>query len=131
MVWHIGGSMDPRLEGHRVSQTGWLNRWLLRHPIRGPVICFIIAGIILGLSFIPGIGRLFFLAIPPFLFGLFLLIYALLRRAFEPYSAKSYDPTDEPPDELTEVDEQARQQALKKWRQRARQDRHRRQNPDG
>ena len=85
MPWLLGGSTDPRLEGYRIPQTGWLNRWLLRHPIRGPVICFIIAGIILGLSFIPGIGRLVFLAIPPFLFGLFLLIYALLRRAFDPY----------------------------------------------
>lgn len=131
MPWLLGGSTDPRLEGYRIPQTGWLNRWLLRHPIRGPVICFIIAGIILGLSFIPGIGRLVFLAIPPFLFGLFLLVYALLRRAFGPYSAKSYNAEDEPPDEPIEVDERARQQAVKKWQQRARQDRQRHRNPDG
>jgi len=131
MPWFLGGSLEPRLEGHRIPQTGWLNRWLLIHPIRGPVICFIITGIILGLSFIPGASGLVFLSIPTFLLGLFLLIYALLRRTFGPSSQKSYDPTDEPQDELIEVDEQARQQAVKKWQQRARQDRQQRRNRGG
>lgn len=125
MPWFLGGSLEPRLEGHRIPQTGWLNRWLLRHPVRGPVICFIITGIILGLSFIPGANALAFFAIPTFLLGLFLLIYAVIRRTFEPYSASSYDASNEPPEEPVEVDEQARQQAVKKWQQRARQDRHR------
>ena len=115
MAWH---GMDPRLEGRMVSWSGGLNRWLLKHPIRGPVIGFIIAGIFIGLSFIPSMGRLVFLAIPPFLFGLFLLVYALLRRIFEPFTTESYDQIDESPEEYeehVEVDEQARQQALDSW----------------
>jgi len=120
------GSMDPRFEEHRVPPMAWLNRWLLRHPIRGPVICFVIAGIICGLSFIHGMGRLIFLAIPPFLFGLFLLAYAFLQRVINIASTENPDLVDEPPDELLEVDEQARQQAVARWRRRARQDRRRR-----
>jgi hypothetical protein len=123
--------MDPRLEGHMIALTGGLNRWFLRHPIRGPVICFIVTVIFIGLSFIPGMGRLIYLAIPLFLVGLFLLIYALLRRAFEPPSTINYDQMDEPPEEYIEVDEQARQKAVASWRRRARQDRHRRRNPGG
>jgi len=129
MFGYLGGSMDPRFEEHMVSQTGGLNRWVLRHPFRGPVICFIIGGIILGLSFIPSEGMLYVLAIPPFLLGLFLLVYALLRRAVVLSSAEDSDLFDELPEEYTEVDEQARQQAITKWRRRARQDRHQRRNP--
>ena len=115
MSW---SSIDPRMEEHEVAQTGWLNRWLLKHPIRGPVICFIIAGIFIGLSFIPGMGTLVFLAIIPFLTGLFLLIRALLHRAFGPYSTRNHEPMDEPSEEYMEVDEQARQRAVEKWRRR-------------
>jgi len=123
--------MDPRLEGHMIALTGGFNRWFLRHPIRGPVICFIVTVIFIGLSFIPGMGRLIYLAIFPFLIGLFLLIYTLLRRASEPSSTINYDQMDEPPEEYTEVDEWARQQAVEKWRRRARQDSHQRRNSGG
>ena len=127
MFWHAGGSMDPRMEGYRVPQTAWLNRWLLRHPIRAPVIGFIIAGIFIGLSFIPGMGRLIFLSIPPFLLATFLLIYALIRRAAGITFIEDEDVEEEPPPETPiEVDEQARQQAVARWRRRARQDRYRR-----
>ncbi len=131
MPWFLGGSLEPRLEGHRIPQTGWLNRWLLRNPIRGPVICFVIAGVTLGLSFINGTGGLVFLSIPTFLLGLFLIIYALLRRSFEPPSSTNYDQMDESPEEYIEVNEQARQRAVAKWRRRARDDRRQHRNPGG
>jgi hypothetical protein len=124
--------MDPRFERHGVSQMGWLNRWLLRHPIRGPVICFIVAGIFICLSSIPEMGKLIYLAIPPFLIGLLLLVYALIRRALGITYVEDEDVEEEPPPETPiKVDEQARQQAVESWRRRVRQDRHRRQNPDG
>ena len=124
MFW---GSMDPRFERYRVPQMGWLNRWLLRHPIRGPVIGFAIAGIIVGLSCIPGMDKLIFLAIPPFLLATLLLIYALIRRALGITFIEDEDFEEEPPPETyIEVDEQVRQQAVASWRQRARQDRHQR-----
>ena len=129
MAWHLGGSMDPRMEGHMVSQTGWLNRWLLKHPIRGPVICFIIGGIVLGLSFIPDMEGLAFLAIPLFLMGLFLLVYALILRALGITFVEEEDVEEEPPSKTpVEIDERAREQALARWRRRARQDRHQHRN---
>ncbi|HEY40965.1 MAG TPA: hypothetical protein G4O18_03800 [Dehalococcoidia bacterium] len=129
MAWQ---GMDPRLEGHMYSLTGGLNRWLLKHPFRGPVICFIIGGIFIGLSFIPNMERLAFVAVPLFLVGFFLLVYALIRRALGITFVEDEDVEDEPPSETPlEVDERARERALASWRRRARQDRHRRRNPEG
>ncbi|HEY33268.1 MAG TPA: hypothetical protein G4O10_09235 [Dehalococcoidia bacterium] len=129
MAWQ---GMDPRLERHMIPVTGGLNRWFLKHPFRGPVICFIIAGIFIGLSFIPDMGRLIYPAIFPFLIGLFLLIYALLRKALGITFVEDEDVEEEPsPETPSEADEQARQQALARWQRRARHDRHRRRNPDG
>ena len=126
MAWQ---GMDPRLEGHMIPLVSGLNRWLSKHPFRGPVINFIIGGILIGLSFIPDMGRLVYLAIFPFLIGLLLLVYALLRRALGITFVEDEDLEEGPPPETpTEIDEQARQQALASWRQRARQDRHRRRN---
>jgi hypothetical protein len=121
--------MDPRLEGHMISWTGGFNRWLLRYPFRGPVINFIIVGIFIGLSFIPGMSKLVYWAILPFLIGLLLLAYALIRKALGITFAEDEELEEEPPPEIpVEVDEQARQRALASWRRRARQDRHRRRN---
>ena len=78
MAFH---GMDPRLEGHMMSTTGGLNRWFSKHPFRGPVISFIIAGIFIGLSFIPGMNILVYWAIFPFVIATLLLIYALIRKA--------------------------------------------------
>ena len=129
MAWQ---GMDPRLEGHMISLTGGLNRWLLKHPFRGPVICFIVAVIFIGLSFIPGMRRLIYLAIPSFMLGLLLLSYALIRRSADTTSIGDKELKEEPPSETSvTVDEQARQQAVEKWRRRARDDRHRRRNPGG
>jgi hypothetical protein len=95
----------------------------------GPITGFIIGGILIGLSFIPGLERLLIPAIILFLLSTLLLIYSLIRRAVERFSTEDSDLFDETPDELIEVDEQARQQAITKWRRRARQDRHQRRNP--
>jgi hypothetical protein len=118
--------MDPRLEGHMIALTGGLNRWFLRHPFRGPVICFIIGWIVLGLSFIPGMGRLIYLTIPPFLIGLLLLAYALIRRATGITFVEDEDVEEElPPETPVDVDKQTRQQAVERWRRWEREDRHR------
>ena len=128
MAWQ---GMDPRLEGHMMPLMSGVNRWLSKHPFRGPVICFIIGGILIGLSFIPDMGRLVYPAIFPFLIGLFLLIYALLRKALGITFVEDEDMQEEPPPETpVEVDEQARQKAVASWRRRARQDRHQRRSPD-
>jgi len=124
--------MDPRLEGHMIPLMNGLNRWLSKHPFRGPVICFIIGGILVGLSFMPDMGSLIYSAIFPFLIGFLLLIYALLRKAFGITFVEDEGMQEEPPPETyIEVDERARQQALASWRRRARQDKHRRRNPCG
>ena len=129
MAWH---GMDPRLEGHMMPLMGGINRWLSKHPFRGPVIGFIIAGIFIGLSFIPGMERLIFPAIFPLLLAILLLIYALIRRVLGITFVEYEDVGEEPPPETpVEVDERARQQAIDSWRRRARQDRHQRRNPGG
>ena len=126
MFW---GSMDPRFDRYREPQTGWLNRWLLRHPIRGPVIFFVIGGAMIVLAFIIDKKELGLFSLFPFLLGLFLLIYALIRRAAGITYVEDDDLEEEPPQETPiEVDEQTRQQALASWRRRARQDRHQRRN---
>jgi hypothetical protein len=127
MAWQ---GMDPRLEGHMIPLMSGMNRWLVKHPFRGPVIGFIIAGIFIGLSFIPGMDRLIFPAIFPLLIATLLLIYALIRRALGITFVEDEDIKEEPPPETPiEVDERARQKAVDSWRRRARQDRHRRRNP--
>lgn len=129
MAWQ---GMDPRLEGHMMPVTGGLNRWFSKHPFRGPVISFSIAGIIIGLSFIPGMSKLVYWAIFPFVIATLLLIYALIRRALGITFVEDEDAEEETPSETPiKIDEHARQQAVEKWRRRARQDRHRRRNPGG
>jgi len=124
--------MDPRLEGHMIPLMSGFNRWLSKHPFRGPVINFIIGGTLIGLSFIPDMGRLVYLAIFPLLIGFLLIIYALLRKALGIMSAEDTDLQEGPPPETPiEVDEHAREQALASWRRRARQDTHRRRNLRG
>ena len=95
MFWNAGGGMDPRLDGPRVSWSAGLNRWLVKHPVRGPVIAFIITGIIIGLSFIPGASWLIFLGLPAFLFSLFLLAYPFIRRVAESTIDEDPDMIDE------------------------------------
>ena len=129
MAWQ---GMDPRLEGHMITLMSGLNRWISKHPFRGPVINFIIGGILIGLSFIPDMGKLVYLAIFPFLIGIFLLAYALIRKALGIIFVEDEDTEGElPPETPIKVDEQARQQALASWRRRTRQDKHRRRNPGG
>ena len=127
MAWQ---GMDPRLEGHMMPLMSGFNRWLSKHPFRGPVINFVIGGILVGLSFIPDMGRLVYIAIFPLLIGFFLLIYALLRKALGITSVEAEDLEEElPPETPIKVDEHAREQALASWRRRAKQDTHRRRNP--
>ena len=127
MAWQ---GMDPRLEGHMMPLMSGFNRWLSKHPFRGPVINFVIGGILIGLSFIPDLGRLVYIAIFPLLIGFFLLIYALMRKALDITSVEDEDAEEElPPETYSDVDERAREQALASWRRRARQDTHQRRNP--
>jgi hypothetical protein len=86
----------------------------------------------IGLSFIPGMDKLIYLAIFPFLIATLLLIYAPVREIVSTTFVENEDVWEEPPSETSiKVDEQARQWAVESWRWRAIQDRHRRRNPSG
>ena len=129
-MWHYNIATDGRLRKY-MGWTGWSNRFLLRHPILGPVLCFAGGGIIIGLSFLSGAYGLMFLSIIMFLPGLLLLIYALLRKVVVTSPTNYQQSINEPSRELVEAKKKARQKAVASWRRRARQDRHRRRNSWG
>ena len=120
---------DGRLRKY-MGWTDWSNRFLVRHLILGPVLLFAGGCIIIGLSLISGMYGLMFLSILLFLPGLLLLIYALLRKVVVFRSTEYQHSISEPSRELLEAKKKARRQAIASWRRRARQDRHRRRNPN-
>jgi len=121
-MWYRWG--HPDLEKHDRSETGGLNRWIVRHPLRAPVTGFVIAGILFALWYFIGaaagplpimVGA--FLAV----ISLLLLVYGLIRKATE-VSVGRIEKAAPPPEEPTEADRLTRKEALSRWRTRARQE---------
>jgi len=66
--------VDPRLEKYDEPATRDPNRWIVKHPIRAPIIGLAVAAVLF-------LVRLYHFAILFLLFSILLLIYGLVRKA--------------------------------------------------
>jgi len=117
------GYWDPELEKHDRSETGGLNSWIARHPFRAPVTGLIIAGVIFVILYFTGAlaGPLLLLGALVAVISLLLLVYGLIRKATE-FSTGRIRKVVPYPQEPVETEGLSREEALSRWRTRARQE---------
>lgn len=122
-MWSMRGGYggNPRLEQYEQSATVGLNRWLVRHPFLTPIIGFTLAGVLVAISYFTGRPWGGFSRIGIFILigSVILLVYGLLRKAID-VAERRKQGEELFPEEPMKVDERARRQAVKKWRERAR-----------
>jgi len=120
---YSGRTGHPDLEKHDRAETGGLNSWIVRYPLRAPIIGLTIAGILFAILYFTRAfgGPLLLVGAFIAVISLLLLVYGLIRKAVD-ISVGRTQKAAPPPDEPTEADRLTKQEALSRWRTRARQE---------
>lgn len=113
---YSGRTEHPDLEKHDRAETGGLNSWIVRYPLRAPVIGLTIAGILFAILYFTGAvgGPLLLVGAFIAVISLFLLVYGLIRKAVD-ISVGRIQKAAPYPAEPTETGRLTRQEALSRW----------------
>jgi len=113
LMWQSG---DPE---HRRVDAGWLERLIVRHPIRTPIIAFIITAVFFAVTYFTGMFLLMRFGVFLLIISLGLLIYGLIRKAMD-IPLRRKPARTQLPEEPMETNKVTRRESIARWRERAR-----------
>jgi len=112
-MWQSGDSEYSRVD------VGWLERLIVRHPIRTPVIALGIAAVLFVAAYFTGMALLSRFGIFLLIISFLLLLYGLIRKAIDISVRRRKPARTQLPDEPIEANQPKREEIVTRWRQRA------------
>jgi len=99
--------------------AGWLERLIVRHPIRTPIISFIITAVFFAVTYFTGMFLLMRFGVFLLIISVCLLIYGLIRKTMD-IPLRRRPAQTRLPEEPMEANRVTRREIIARWRERAR-----------